>query len=52
MAAPSVATPLAVVALVLSRLENQQSVVVVLVSFLLSVASGAIEATLVGLAQW
>jgi len=42
----------AAIALVLSRLENQQSVGVVLLSFLLSVASGACEATLVGLAQW
>lgn len=42
----------AVIALVFSRLGNQQRVGIVLVSFLLSVASGAIEASLVGLAQW
>jgi hypothetical protein len=41
----------AMVALVFSRLESQ-SAGMVLVSFLLAVASGAIEATLVGLAQW
>jgi hypothetical protein len=37
---------------VITRLESQQSVTVVLISFLVAVASGAIEATLVGLAQW
>jgi hypothetical protein len=42
----------AVVVLLFSRLPNQQSARVVLVSFLVAVASGAIEATLVGLAQW
>jgi hypothetical protein len=42
----------AVVVLLFSRLPNQQSAGVVLVSFLVAVASGAIEATLVGLAQW
>jgi hypothetical protein len=42
----------AVVALAFSRLPNQQSAGFVLVSFLVAVASGAIEATLVGLAQW
>jgi hypothetical protein len=42
----------AVVALLFSRLPDQQSAGVVLVSFLVAVASGAIEATLVGLAQW
>ncbi len=42
----------AVVALVFSRLPNQQSAGVVLVSFFVAVGSGAIEATLVGLAQW
>jgi hypothetical protein len=45
-------TTFAVVALVFSRLPNQQSAGVVLVSFLVAVGSGAIEATLVGLAQW
>jgi len=38
--------------LVFSRLGDQQSVGIVLVSFLFAVASGAIEATLVGLGQW
>jgi hypothetical protein len=42
----------AVVALLFTRLPDQQSAGVVLVSFLVAVASGAIEATLVGLAQW
>jgi len=36
----------------MSRLENQHSAGIVLLSFLIAVASGAIEATLVGLAQW
>lgn len=40
------------IALVLSNLDNQESIEGVLVSFLVAVASGAIEATLVGLAQW
>ena len=42
----------AVGTLVMSRLENQPGVAIVLFSFLVAVASGAIEATLVGLAQW
>jgi hypothetical protein len=42
----------AVGVLVMSRLENQSGVGIVLFSFLVAVASGAIEATLVGLAQW
>ena len=42
----------AVGALVLSRLGNQPGVLIVLVSFLIAVLSGAIEATIVGLAQW
>src|SRR4030042_5024074 len=42
----------AVGASVITRLESQQSVTVVLISFLVAVASGAIEATLVGLAHW
>jgi len=42
----------AVGVLVMSRLENQAGVGIVLFSFLVAVASGAIEATLVGLAQW
>jgi len=42
----------AVGAVILSSLGNQQSVLVILISFLVAVASGAIEATLVGLAQW
>jgi hypothetical protein len=42
----------AAVALVTARLQNQAGVAVVLFSFLFAVASGAIEATLVGLAQW
>jgi hypothetical protein len=41
-----------VVVLVFSQLGAQQSVGIVLVSFLFAVASGAIEATLVGLGQW
>jgi hypothetical protein len=42
----------AVGAVVISGLGNQQSAVVILLTFLVAVASGAIEATLVGLAQW
>jgi hypothetical protein len=42
----------AVGALIIPRLEGFQSVGMVLVSFLVAVGSGAIEATLVGLAQW
>jgi hypothetical protein len=41
-----------VVVLVFSQLGAQQNVGIVLVSFLFAVASGAIEATLVGLGQW
>jgi hypothetical protein len=41
-----------VIALAFSSLEGQGSVGTVLLLFLLSVVSGAIEATLVGLAQW
>jgi uncharacterized membrane protein len=37
---------------VISRLGNQQSVTVILLSFLVAVVSGTIEATLIGLAQW
>jgi hypothetical protein len=39
-------------ALVMSLLGEAQNAVVILVSFLVAVASGAIEATIVGLAQW
>ncbi len=42
----------AVGALALSRLGSQPGVMIVLVSFLIAVLSGAIEATIVGLAQW
>ena len=42
----------AVGALVMSMLGEAQSTQVILVSFLVAVASGAIEATIVGLAQW
>jgi hypothetical protein len=45
-------TTFAVIVLISSRLGNQQSAGVVLALFLVAVASGAIEATLVGLAQW
>ena len=38
--------------LVFSKLENQQTFAGILLSFVLIVASGAIEATIVGLAQW
>jgi hypothetical protein len=40
------------IALVLSGLDDQEGIGGVLISFLVAVASGAIEATLVGLAQW
>jgi hypothetical protein len=43
---------LAATALAFSRLDNQSGAGAVLVSFLFAVASGAIEATLVGLGQW
>ncbi len=42
----------AVGALVISRLGDQQSATVILLTFLVAVVSGAIEASLVGLAQW
>lgn len=42
----------AVGALVISSLGDQQSVATILITFLIAVASGAIEATFVGLAQW
>lgn len=42
----------AVIAVAFSSLEGSGSVGTVLLLFLLSVASGALEATLVGLAQW
>jgi hypothetical protein len=42
----------AVGAVIISSLENKQSGIVILISFLVAVTSGAIEATLVGLAQW
>ncbi len=42
----------AVIALFIRRLEHQQGVAVVLLSFLVAVASGALEATVIGLAQW
>lgn len=42
----------AVGAVILSSLGSEQNILVILLSFLVAVASGAIEATLVGLAQW
>src|SRR4030042_6226844 len=42
----------AVWAMILSSLGSHQSVFVILISFLVAVASGTIEATLVGLIQW
>ena len=42
----------AVGVLTMSRLGDQAGMGMVLISFLIAVASGAIEATLVGLAQW
>jgi hypothetical protein len=42
----------AVGVLVISSLGDQSGVSAILMSFLVAVASGAIEATLVGLAQW
>jgi hypothetical protein len=42
----------AVGAAVISNLGNQRSVLVILLTFLVAVASGSFEATLVGLAQW
>jgi hypothetical protein len=41
-----------VVALVMTRLDDQQGASFILLSFAVAVASGAIEATIVGLAQW
>jgi magnesium-transporting ATPase (P-type) len=38
--------------LVFSRLDNYQTVISILLSFLFAVLSGAVEATVVGLAQW
>lgn len=43
---------LALAGFAISRLENQDDIAMVLVSFLIAVASGGIEATVVGLAQW
>lgn len=43
---------LAVAGLAISHLEDQNQIAMVLVSFLIAIASGAIEATVVGLAQW
>ena len=43
---------LAIGAMVISSLGNQQSVGMVLIAFLVAVGSGVIEATLVGLLQW
>jgi hypothetical protein len=42
----------AVGALLMTRLENQQGAGFILLSFVVAVASGVIEATIVGLAQW
>jgi hypothetical protein len=42
----------AVIGLAFSRLGEAQTVAIVLSSFLIAVAGGAIEATIVGLAQW
>jgi len=42
----------AAVALMMTRLQNQTGMAIVLLSLVLTVASGALEATLVGLAQW
>jgi hypothetical protein len=41
-----------VIALLFTRLEQQQGVAVVLLAFVGAVASGALEATVIGLAQW
>jgi hypothetical protein len=43
---------LAIGAVVITNLDDQQSGAAILISFLVAVASGVIEATLVGLAQW
>jgi hypothetical protein len=43
---------LAIGAVIISSLGDQQSMAAILIAFLVAVASGAIEATLVGLAQW
>jgi hypothetical protein len=45
-------TTFAVIALVFSAMGDQAGTIAVLASFLIAAASGAIEATLVGLAQW
>jgi hypothetical protein len=42
----------ALTGLVFSKLDNQQTVTGILLAFVLAVASGGIEATIVGLAQW
>ncbi|MDP1544994.1 MAG: hypothetical protein Q8L87_03150 [Anaerolineales bacterium] len=42
----------AITGLVFSKLDSQQTVTSILLTFILAVASGAIEATFVGLAQW
>jgi hypothetical protein len=42
----------AVGAVILSSLGDKQSVLIILVSFLVAVASGVFEATIVGMAQW
>jgi hypothetical protein len=42
----------AVGAAVISRLGDQGSIVIILASFLVAVASGAIEASVIGLVQW
>ncbi|OGN96991.1 MAG: hypothetical protein A2Z71_07435 [Chloroflexi bacterium RBG_13_50_21] len=43
---------LAIGAIVITSLSDQQNSTTILVTFLVAVASGAIEATIVGLAQW
>ena len=42
----------AVGAIVITSLGDQENVITILITFLVAVASGAIEATIVGLAQW
>jgi hypothetical protein len=42
----------AVGAAIISRMGDQQNLTAILVAFLVAIASGAIEATIVGLAQW
>lgn len=41
-----------ITALVFSKLDSQQTITSILLTFLLAVISGAVEATFVGLAQW